>query len=224
MKLSTAFVAALVGCVVPVARGQAPVTDTAADRAAEARVLFDQLAERYRRLTAYEDTAEVEETVSRDGEPQQRVATRIACALEGGQLRVETTLSQARRGMGVDLPVGQSPAMEALVRHHNLWLAPHMALHFAEDPLRELRAGVAAGFVPAVAEPVPAEGARLVRLELLEAELDGGGPAADGGASFELWVDREAMLVTRVRIRQELPDGAGYAVTVRITPTRVEPT
>ena len=111
--------------------------------------------------------------------------------------------------------------METLVRRYNLWLAPHLALHFAAEPLKELRLGVPQGFVPAATELV--EGDRpSVRLELRSAEAPQQS-AAEAQAVFSLWVDQESMLVRRVSGHQKLPDGATYEVTLDIAPQSAVP-
>ncbi len=196
----------------------------AADPTAEAAVVepasfFEALVEHYRGLTAYEDVADIVEVRTRAGRPPLRVETRIACRLEGDALTVTTPGSQVRTGAGLDVPIDSSPAMEALVLRYNLWLAPHMALRFLDDPLKELRPGVPEGFRAAGAETVTVDQRRLVRLELRSAE-----PAAEAGAEaaarFEFWVDPKSMLIERIDGRQRLPDGADYRTTLEITPLR----
>jgi hypothetical protein len=202
---------------VETATGRAP--DEAAPQPAP---FFEAVAERYRRLTAYEDVADVAEVIARAGRPPVRVETQIACKLDGEGLRVVTPGSQVREGVGLDLPIDTSPAMEALVLRYNLWLAPHMALHFADEPLKDLRLGVPEGFVPAAAGIAVVDDKRTVHLELESADSPS---AADGEgtAKFEFWVDPESMLIQRIEGRQRLPDGADYRTTLDIKPVRVAP-
>lgn len=181
----------------------------------EPRAFFDALVERYRHLEVYEDVADVVEVVTRDGRPPQRVETRIACRLEGDALRIVTPGAQVRSGVG--LPLEPSPAMEALVLRYNLWLAPHMALHFAEDPLRDLRPGVPGGFVPFRAEVVADDEKVLVHLALRGVTSPSARPKHDT-AELDFWVNPESMLVERITGRQRLPDGAAYEVTLDIEP------
>jgi hypothetical protein len=192
---------------------------TAEAAVVEAESIFEALLERYRGLTAYEDVADIVEVRTRAGRPPLRVETRIACRLEGDALTVTTPGSQVRTGAGLDVAIDSSPAMEALVLRYNLWLAPHMALHFLDDPLKELRPGVPEGFRAAGAETVTVDQRRLVRLELSSAEP--AGPAdAEPAARFEFWVDPRSMLIQRIDGRQRLPDGADYRTTLEITPLR----
>ncbi len=190
---------------------------TAEAAVVEPAPFFAALVDRYRGLTAYEDVADVVEVRTRSGRPPLRVETRIACTLEGEALTVTTPGSQFRSSAGLDVPIDSSPAMEALVLRYNLWLAPHMALHFLDEPLKELRLGVPEGFTAAEAETVTVDEKHLVRLELRSE--DPARPAdAEAAARFEFWVDPQSMLIERIDGRQRLPDGADYRTTLEITP------
>ncbi|MHC4217722.1 MAG: hypothetical protein ACYSU7_04620 [Planctomycetota bacterium] len=198
-----------------------PADDAAVEAAVEPASFFGALVERYRGLSSYEDVANVVEVRTREGRPPLRVETRIACRLEGDRLTVTTPGSQVRAGAGLDVPLGTSPAMEALVLRYNLWLAPHMALHFVEDPLQDLRLGVPEGFTAAGAETVTVDQRDLVRLELRSA--DGASSADDAApARFDFWVDPESMLIERIEGRQRLSDGADYETALQITPVRAD--
>ena len=109
--------------------------------------------------------------------------------------------------------------MESLVLRYNLWIAPHMVLHFKENPLAEFRLGVPQGFTPTRAEPVTMDDRELIYIELkAAAPPDNDSADATGAARFELWVNPGSMLIERIRGRQTLPDGAGYETTLEITP------
>jgi hypothetical protein len=184
-------------------------------------LFFGTLVDRYRTLSAYEDVVDLVETRTAADRPPLRVETRFACRLEGEKLSVTTPGSQVRTSAGLDVPLETRPAMEALVLRYNLWLAPHMALHFVDDPLKDLRLGVPEGFTATEAETVTVDERRLVRLELTSAdtpESDG----AEGTARFEFWVDPQSMLIERVEGRQRLPDGADYRTSLAITPLRAD--
>ena len=198
-----------------------PAVDRPAAAAVEPALFFGTLVDRYRALSAYEDVVDVVETRTRSGKPPLRVETRIACRLEGDKLAVTTPGSQVRTSAGLDVRLETRPAMEALVLRYNLWLAPHMALHFVDDPLKDLRLGVPGGFTAAEAETVTVDQRRLVRLELRSVdtlEADG----AEGTARFEFWVDPQSMLIERIEGRQRLPDGADYETVLQITPVRAD--
>ncbi len=221
--LWTAAVCAALGAAGAEAAGEGQLPKAApGDRqpaAPDASAVLDRLIERYRGLEAYRDSAEVVCVTEREGEAPHRVETRIACEIDGGRLKVHTPGSQIRDAVGVEAPVAPSPAMEALVRRYRLWIAPHMALRFTEDPRREFRLGVGEGFTATKAEPVEEAGRSLIRLEL----RSGDGLSESCTARFDLFVDPSTMLVERVEGQQRLPDGAQYRTTLRIAPERAEP-
>ncbi|MCZ6810384.1 MAG: hypothetical protein O7D97_00135 [Planctomycetota bacterium] len=222
-----ALVGAISACAVAAAGGQillaepnAPsiVTGAEAQPAPQPLALFDQLVERYWRLSAYEDLTHIVQITTREGQAPHRVETRIACRIDNDTLRIETPGSQVREGIGLDTPLKKSPAMDALVLRYNLWLAPHMALRFTDDPLKEFRLGVKEGFTPTKAEHVTAEKKQWVRLEL----KSGDGLSEDYTARFDLFVNLQSMLVERIEGEQRLPDGAEYRTTLDITPILTE--
>jgi hypothetical protein len=136
---------------------------------------------------------------------------------------VETPGDQLRQDLSLAPRPALSPAMETLVRRYNLWLAPHMALHFSAEPLKELRLGVPQGFIAASSELVPSgDGTSAVRLELRSAEAPATSSEAPA-AVFSLWVDADSMLVTRIGGHQKLPDGADYELTLEISPKNAVP-
>ncbi len=179
---------------------------------------FQQLIDRYVALESYQDSADATYLTERPGEEPLRVETRIACEVKDGALRVETPGSQLREALGLDLPVGKTPALEALVLRYKLWLAPHMALRFTDDPRRELRQGVEEGFTPTRVEQV-AQGARqLMHLEL----RSGDGLSEECAARFDLFVNPETMLIERIEGVERLPDGTQYRTFLEISPIRAE--
>lgn len=182
-------------------------------------VFFDRLVERYRGLDAYRDTAEVVYVTEREGEEPRRVESRIVCEIQGDRLSVKTPASQVREAIGVNSAVPRSPAMETMVLRYQLWIAPHMALRFTDDPRRQLRAGVEEGFTPTRVEAVAERGRTLLRLELLSGE----GLSEEHNARFELFVNPATLLIERIEGEQRLPDGAQYRTTLRIIPDLAEP-
>lgn len=190
---------------------QAP--DVGADQAS---AIFDTLVQHYRQFVDYEDRTAVVETVTRESQEPHRVETRIACRIENEHLRIDSPGAQLRGGVGLPGPVARSDAMESLALRYNLWIAPHMALRFKEDPLAEFRLGVPQGFVVAGAEQTTWHDRPLVRIELKAA----GEPSADAPdavpAQYDLWVNPDSMLVERVTGSQTLPDGAQYATEMDI--------
>ncbi len=212
------------GVLAVACRGAAGETPPATDGAGGAGVLedtpafFDELVRRYRALDAYRDTARLVQVTERPGEEPHRLETRIACTLENDSLSVETPASQVR-APALDVPIRTSPAMAALRRRYNLWLAPHLVLHFAQQPLAELRAGVEEGFELGDGRWVDVDGERMVQLALTSAQDNAG---VEPKASFDLFVDPQLMLIKRIEGHQRLPDGAVYHITLEITPTQAE--
>ncbi len=183
--------------------------------AIEPGALFESLAARYRQLTAYEDVADVEQVTEPPGGEPRRQELRIACRHDGDRLRITTPGSQVLEGAGLGDPDDQSPALRELTHRYNLWLAPHMALHFAQQPLATFRAGVPEGFLPVGAEPVELEGRRLIRLRLESPNApDAKVPPT---ARFDLWLDPKSLLIARIEGVQRLPDGSTYRTTLEIT-------
>ncbi len=191
--------------------------DVRSDRA-DALAFFESLVDHYRALVVYEDIADVVQITTRLGEEPQRVETRIAVTIQNGRLRVETPGSQMRDGIGLDVPLKTSPAMEAFVQKYNLWIAPHMALRFTDAPLQDFRLGVDEGFTPTMTETVIIDGRSLVHVQL----KSGDGLSEDYTAKFDIYVDPDSMLIQRIEGEQRLPDGADYRTTLEITPIRAD--
>ncbi len=175
-----------------------------------------EVVERYQRLAQYEDIADVVQITTRTGEEPVRVETRIAAKIEDGELTVETPGSQVRDGVGLDLPIKTSPAMDAFVMKYNLWLAPHMTLAFKDDPMKDFRLGVDEGFTPTIAKSVTIDNKKMVHLEL----KSGDGLSEDSTAKFDLYIDPDSLLVERIEGEQRLPDGADYYTSLDITPLK----
>lgn len=197
----------------------------AGDPPLDAAVVFGQLARRYRDLTVYRDTTTAVEVIEpAEGEPR-RTETTFVCDLRDGKLRIITPGSQLRKEVGIDKPEsgaagkgdkGGMDGMDKLVHRYNLWLAPHMALHFAREPLADFRQGVPEGFRPARAQWVTLEERRFVKLDLVA----GSPPEADpaGTASFNLWINPRSVLIERLEGRQNLPDGTTQHIVLEIRP------
>ena len=203
-----AALALMVAVAAPVAADE---PGAASSNGLEPARFFDAVVDRYRKLRVYEDETEVVEVVTRD-QRERRVVTRLTCRLVGDTLEVDTPGRQVRRGAGVGTAIESSPALDAMVLQYNLWLAPHMVLRFADDPLRDFRLGVPQGFTPTAVETVTVDDRALVRLDLTPA-----GPSPrDPDTKFELWVNPDTLLIERIKGRQRLPDGARYEMTLKV--------
>jgi hypothetical protein len=184
----------------------------------DAAAFFDRLVNRYRGLHSYRDTARLVHVTTRDGEESARLETEIGCEVRDGDLRVTTPTSQAREALNLALPVRPSPVAEATERGYALWLAPHMALKFDDDPLKHFRAGVDEGFVATEAEAVTIDNRKMVHLEV----RSGDGLSEDCAAKFDIFVNPETMLVECIAGEQRLPDGASSVTTLHIAPQETE--
>lgn len=194
------------------------VADGSVSPAIEPAVLFQQLVNRYKGLHFYRDTARIVHVTHRGGEETSRVETEIDCEVRDGGLKVESPTSQARSAMGLDMPVRKSPAAEALQRGYDLWLAPHMALKFAAEPLKTFRSGVDEGFTPTEAEHVTIDNREMLHVEL----RSGDGLSESCTAKFDLFINPDTMLVERIDGEQSMPDGARCTTSMQITPRDYE--
>ncbi|NNF45116.1 MAG: hypothetical protein HKO59_15120 [Phycisphaerales bacterium] len=178
----------------------------------DALCFFDALVERYRRLDAYADVADLRQVMRRVGETPHAVETRIGVEVEDGRLNVKTPASEWRAGIARGLR--GSAAAAALKQRRDLWLAPHMALKFTEEPVRHFRSGVDEGFTATDAHTVRVGERSMVHLELRSS----GNEDTDPTATFDLYVNPESMLVEKITGQQRLPDGAEFETTLDITP------
>ncbi len=175
---------------------------------------FQMLIERYHQLKAYEDVAKVVQVTTKSGQIPKRVETMIGCEIEDGELRIQTPASQVRKSLGLDASFRRSSAVESTAEDFGIWLAPHMALKFAEQPEQEIRPGVKETFTATEAMAVTIDEKPMVHLEL----TSGNGDQEDASATLDLYVDPESMLVERIEGQQRLPDGAQYETTLQIQP------
>ena len=196
--------------------------DGVAERGPDPGAIFDTLVERYRQLVDYEDTVAVVETVTRGSQEPHRVETRLACRIENDRLRIDSPGAQVRGRVGLGTPVARSTAMESLALRYNLWIAPHLALRFKQDPLAEFRLGVPQGFIVAGVEQASWRDRPLIKVRLKAVADEDEGADDAKTAQYELWVNPDSMLIERVTGHQTLPDGAEYRVTLDITPIRAD--
>ncbi len=183
--------------------------------------VFDKLVARYRGLTAYSDRTRIVQ-VTRDYQEQEprRTETEVTCDFADGTLTVQTVASQLRRGLGLNLPMRPTNEMESLASNYDLWLLPHLALKFSEQPLDEFREGISEGFTATEAAEVTVDDKPMVHLEL----TSGDGLSGDYDARFDLYVDPKSMLIEHIEGRQRMPDGSDSETTFHITPQAVEST
>jgi hypothetical protein len=179
---------------------------------------FNLLVQRYRGIHLYRDTARVVHVTSREGAETSRIETEIGCEVRAGALKVQTPGTQARSGVGLGLPLRPSPASEAIQRGYDLWLAPHMALKFTDEPLKDFRSGVEEGFTATEAERITIDNRDMLHVEL----RSGDGLSEDCNAKFDLFINPQTMLVERIDGEQRMPDGASCTTSLHISPQEVE--
>jgi hypothetical protein len=179
---------------------------------------FQSLVQRYKGLNLYRDTARLVQVTTRGGEEASRVETEIGCEMRDSALHVTTPTSQARSSLGLSLPVRKSPIARVAQHEHDLWLAPHMKLKFADEPLHDFRAGVKEGFTATGAESITINDRPMVHIEL----RSGDGLSDSCNAKFDLFVNPQTMLVERIDGEQRLPDGARFTTTLEIKPQQAE--
>lgn len=230
---STAMTVHLLGALVMMACGtgatgvtskpaERVVTRIVSERALDAMSFFEHLVARYRALESYEDETSIVQITTHFGEERShRVETTVKCDIVEGRLNVRTPAAQVRggmmRGLGLTLPIAPQE-VQGSKSMYDLWLAPHMAIKFADNPLSEFRAGVPEGFTATEVAPVTIDNKPMVHLEL----KSGDGLSGDYAAKFDLYIDPDSMLIERIEGQQRLPDGGDFQTTVDIKPTLAE--
>lgn len=177
---------------------------------------FDDLVQRYRLLENYCDTTHLLQVTRRPGEEDQTFETQLTCEFHDDELNVETPAQQVREGMGLNLPLRSTEAMRLMKRKYQLWLAPHLALRFVEDPLEQLREGVEDGFTPRVADYVMLDDRKMLHLTL----KSGDGLSGMAQATFDFYVNPESLLIEHIHSVEHRPDGSDFITTLTITPKR----
>ncbi len=174
---------------------------------------FEQLVDRYRTISAYEDHTHVVEVTTPDGGDAQLRETDLQCEItSAGELHIRTPGETLLADFGVRLPFVSLRNVAKTKRDYDLWQAPHLGLRFMHDPLREFRVGAPDGFKAARARPVTIGTRELVQLKLeASAHTD-----TQTETQFDLFVDPQSMLVERIEGRERLPDGATYETTLQI--------
>lgn len=175
---------------------------------------FESLVERYRGLSSYRDSTRLTQVTQRLGEKDLRTITSFICEIEDGELTVLTPAGQAREGFGLNLPIRKTDAMKEMELRYRMWLAPHMAMKFAEEPLEILAEGIEEGFTPTSVEHVLDGDKPMVHLEL----RSGDGLSEICDAEFDFYINPESMLIEKIESVQHMPDGSDYSTTLEITP------
>jgi hypothetical protein len=179
---------------------------------------FLKIVARYRRLTTYRDSVKLVQVMQRVDQEPQRQEWSLVCEIVDGKLRVTTPASQVVETLGLKIPVRGNADSDQTAQNQAVWLAPHMAMKYADNPLGQFRAGVKEGFAATDAERIIEDERSLVHVEMKSA----GCVSDDCPAAFDLYVNTESMLIERIEGHQTLPDGAELQTTVEITPQEIE--
>lgn len=176
---------------------------------------FENLVQRYREISTYRDTTQLVQIIRRAGERDLKQETSLICEVVDDELTVRTPTQQMREGFGLSLPFRKSEALKQMERRYQLWLAPHMTLKFAQDPLRELCEGFVDRFTPVLTEHVLLDDRLMVHLELRSGE----GLSELVEAKFDFYINPDSMLIEHIKGFQHLSDGSDFITTMEIQPT-----
>ena len=178
----------------------------------DGRAFFEKLVKRYRNLVHYIEKTRIEEVYEdelADTPPINR-SMQVMVEIRDDQLQVE------RPGL-LDDAVKSVVGQPQEASEQDLWLLPHMALRFTDDPLLEFRKGIEEGFEPTELRVVSHEEREFLQLELQSHALNEDEPVA----RFELLVDPERMLIEKINGEQHLPNGLEYRTSLDIEVTHV---
>ncbi len=183
----------------------------------DANTLFGKLVDRYRGLSLYRDSVKLAHRTI-DGATATSTATQqsMGCTVDGSTLAV---ISSAL-GSGGSCDARDASPMARLELARQLWTLPHLALRFADEPLRSMRGGFGS-LVPTAVEEVTIDRKQLLRLHL---EADGEVVVAAGTecdeSTVDLYVNPQSLLVERVEHSLTIAEGVRYEATLEITPER----
>lgn len=178
-------------------------------------LFFEKLVQRYREISTYRDTTQLVQITRRTGERDLKQETSLICEVVNDELTVRTPARQMREGFGMSLPFRKSEALKQMEHRYQLWLAPHLTLRFAEEPLRELCEGLVEKFTPVLTERVVRDNRPMVHLEL----RSGDGLSELSEARFDFYINPTSMLIEHIDGLQHLPDGSDFITTMEIQPT-----
>lgn len=183
----------------------------------DANTLFGKLVDRYRGLSLYQDSVKLAHRTI-DGATATSTSTQqsMGCTVDGSTLAV---ISSAL-GTGGSCDSRDASPMAQLELARQLWTLPHLALRFADQPLRSMRGGFGS-LVPTTVDEVTIDRKQLLRLHL---ESDGEVVVAAGTecdeSTVDLYVNPQSLLVERVEHSLTIAEGVRYEATLEITPER----
>lgn len=183
----------------------------------DADTLFGKLVDRYRGLALYQDSVKLaHRTVERTAQPSSSVQQSMGCTVDGTTLAV---ISSAL-GTGGSCDAQDASPLAKLELARQLWTLPHLALRFAEEPLRSMRGGCGT-LVPTQVDEVTIDQKQLLRLHLTsERDPTGAVEVSCEESTVDLFVNPQSLLVERVEHSHTIAEGVRYEATLEITPER----
>lgn len=191
----------------------------------DANTLFGKLVHRYRGMSFYQDSVKLaHRTVAPSSgikdDPTEPIRSEqlIDCVVDGSYLDV---VSSALGG-GASCDARDVSPIGRLAMARQLWTLPHLALRFADEPLRSMHGGGDCGsLVPTRVEEVTIDAKQLLRLHLESEHSNTTDPLARcEQATLDLYVNPASMLIERIEHSHGLGEGLRYEATLEIRPSR----
>lgn len=183
----------------------------------DAGTLFGKLVDRYRGLALYQDSVKLaHRTIAAEPElPSVAVSQSMGCTVDGSTLAV---ISSAL-GTGGSCDTRDASPIAKVELARQLWTLPHLALRFADEPLRSMRGGCGT-LVPTRVEEVTIDERPLLRLHLESARPADGEEGSCEESTVDFFVNPHSLLVERVEHSHTIAEGVRYEATLEITPER----
>ncbi len=183
----------------------------------DAAALFGRLVDRYRGLALYSDSVRLAHRTVESGSVgvSTTVEQALDCTVQGPTLDVRSSAL----GAGGSCDTRDESPLAKVSLSQRLWTLPHLALRFADEPLRSMQGGCGT-LVPTKVEQVTVDARSFLRLHL-ETEKPAVGESNNcEHSTVDLFVNPISMLVERVEHSRTLAAGIRYEATLEITPER----
>lgn len=191
----------------------------------DANTLFGKLVHRYRGMSFYQDSVKlahrtVAPSTGDTANPNEPIRSEqsIDCVVDGSYLDVVSSVL----GGGASCDARDVSPIGRLTMARQLWTLPHLALRFADEPLRSMHGGGECGsLVPTRVEEVTIDARQLLRLHLESEQSKATDPLARCEQStLDLYVNPASMLIERIEHSHGLGEGLRYEATLEIRPSR----
>lgn len=193
--------------------------DPTTAESADATEFFGKLVHRYRGLTLYQDSVRLaHRTTAESRDAGSRSEQILATLISGSVLDV----SSSSVGAGASCDTRDASPVSRLALARQLWTLPHLALRFADEPLRSMHGGDDCGsLVPKRVESVTINERQFLRLHLeSQRAANATADARCDETTVDFFVNPDSMLVERVEQSHELGEGMRYEATLEIVPSR----